>query len=136
MCLSHHLKISPGFEPIAAEENTDDMEKILTASYLCQVKTKVDMIKFIGDANSVLHTCRYKYSQGRDAIDLIIKQVRINKGNRDHVLHGCKLGTKYIKADNHISTDHQFLKGVYKIKSGIENTITTNKKILSENSKD
>ena len=27
MCLSHQLKISPGIEPIFAEENTDDMEK-------------------------------------------------------------------------------------------------------------
>ena len=68
MSLSRHLKISPGLAPIVAEENTDDMEKIITASYLYQVKTKVGMIKAIGDDNI--------YSQGRYALDLLIKEVR------------------------------------------------------------
>ena len=115
ICLSCHLKIYPGLEPISAEENTDDMEKILTASYLRQVKTKLDILKSIGDENTVIKTRGYTYSQGCDAHDLIIKEFRENKGNREHVLHGCKLGTKYIKADNHLSTDHQFAKGMYKI---------------------
>ena len=123
MCLIRDLKISPGLEPIDAEENTDDMEKILTASYLRQVKTKLDMLKAIGDANTLIQTHVYKYAQGRDVIYLLIREVRENKGDRDHVLHGCKLGTKYIKADNHLYTDHQFAKGVYKIQSGIENKI-------------
>ena len=100
------------------------MERFLTASYLRQVKTKVDMLKDIGDANDVLQTRGYKYLQGRDALDLISKEVRENEGDCDHVLHGCKFGTKYIKSDNHISTDHQFAKGVYKIQSGIENTMS------------
>ena len=91
------------------------MEKILTASYLCQVKTKVDILKAIGDDNAVLQTRGYKYAQVHYALDIIIKQVRENKGDRDHVLNGRKLGQKYIKADNHLSTDHQFTKGVNKI---------------------
>ena len=31
------------------------------------------MIKAIGDANDVIHTRGYKYAQGRDALDLLIK---------------------------------------------------------------
>ena len=73
MCIRRHLKISPGLEPISAEENTDDMEKIITASYFFHVKTKVGMLKAIGDANDVLLTRGYTYSQGRDALDILIK---------------------------------------------------------------
>ena len=133
ICLSPHLEISPELEPISAEGNIDDMEKILTASYLREFKTKADMLKYIGDANAVLQTRWYTYAQGRDALDLLIKEVRENKGDRKHVLHGCKLGTIYNKDDNHISTDHQFTKGVYKIHSSIENTISSseNKSCMS-----
>ena len=120
MFLSHQLKFSPGIEPISAEENTDDMEKILIASYLCQFKTKADMLKSIGNDNAVMHTRGYTYAQGLDALDILIGEVRENKGDCDHVLHGWKLSTKYLKADNHLSTDHQFAKGVYKIQSGID----------------
>ena len=49
------------------------MEKILTASYLCQVKTKVDILKAIGDDNAVLQTRGYKYAQVHYALDIIIK---------------------------------------------------------------
>ena len=128
MCFSRHLKISPGLDPIAAEENTDDMEKIFTASYPCQVKTKLDMLKDIGDSNAVLHTRGYTYAQVHDALDILIEEVRYNKGDRDHVFHECKLSTKYIKADNHLSTYHQFEKGVYKIQYVIENTISPSEK--------
>ena len=86
------------------------------------------MLKAIGCANDVLQTHGYTYVQVRDTLDILIKDVRGNKGNRNHVLHGCKLSTKYIKADNHFSTDHQFVKGVYKIQSGIENTMSTSEK--------
>ena len=119
ICISLQLKISPGLYPIDYEENTDDTEKIITASYLCQVKTKVDMLKDIGDANALIQTRGYTYAQVHDAIDILIKEVRENKGNQDHVLHGCKLDTKYIKVDNHLSTDDQFAEGVHKIQSGI-----------------
>ena len=81
------------------------------------------MLKNVVDANYVLRTHGYTYAQVCDALDILIKQVRLNKRDCDYVLHGCKLGTKYIKADNHLSTDHQFAKGVYKIQSGIENKI-------------
>ena len=77
------------------------------------------MLKYIGDTNAVLQTRGYIYVQGCDALDLLIKYVRGNNGNRDHVLHGCKLGTKYIKADTHLCTDHQFAEGFYKIQSDI-----------------
>ena len=77
------------------------------------------MLKSIGDANDVLKTSGYKYVQGRDALDLLIKEVRGEKGDRDHILHGCKLCKKNIKADNHLSTDHKFSKGFYKNQSGI-----------------
>ena len=52
------------------------MEKILTASYILQVKKKVDMLKSIIDANSVLQTRGYTSTQGRYEFDLIIKEVR------------------------------------------------------------
>ena len=57
------------------------MDKILTASFLRQVKIKVDMLKAICDSNAVLHTHRYTYAQGRDAPNILIKEVRVNKGN-------------------------------------------------------
>ena len=94
------------------------------ASYLRQVKTKVDMLKSIGDSNAVLKTRSYTYSQDRDELDLLIKQVMENKGDHYHILHGCKISKKYIKADNHLSTDYQFVKGVYQIKSGIDTTFS------------
>ena len=59
ICLSHNLKFSPGLDPISAEGNADDMEKILMASYLCQVKTNVDTLKYIGDANAILQIFGY-----------------------------------------------------------------------------
>ena len=62
MCLSRHLKISLGLETIAAEQNTDNMEKIITASYLRQFKTKVDILKAIGDTNAVLQARGYIYA--------------------------------------------------------------------------
>ena len=46
------------------------------ASYLPQVKTKVNMIKSIGDNNAVPWTCEYTYEQGHDEIDPLIKEVR------------------------------------------------------------
>ena len=84
----------PRLESIYAEENTDDKEKIVMASYLRQVKTNVDMLNAIGDSNAVLQTHEYKYAQGCDSLDLLIKEVRENKVVHDHVLHGCKIGTK------------------------------------------
>ena len=80
------------------------------------------MLKAIGDSNDVLQTHRYTFAQGRDALNILIKEVRVNKGNWDNVLHGFMIG-KTKKTDNHLSTDHQFAKGVYKIQSGIENKI-------------
>ena len=41
MCIIFRLKISPGLDPIASGKNSDGMDKILMASYLCQIKTKV-----------------------------------------------------------------------------------------------
>ena len=52
------------------------------------------MEKSIGNANAVLHTRGYTYAQGLDALDILIGEVRENKGDRDHILHGCKLGKK------------------------------------------
>ena len=41
----------------------------------------------------------------------------------------CATLAKYIRADNHLYTDHQFAKGVYfKKKSVIKNTISTSEK--------
>ena len=82
------------------------------------------MEKSIGNANAVIHTRGYTYAQGLGEIDILIGEIRENKGDCDHVLHGWKLSTKYIKADNYLSTDHQFAKGVYKIQSGIDNMIS------------
>ena len=93
---------------------------MLTASYICQAKTKVIFLKAIGDANYVLQTRGYEYVHCLDVFDIFIKEVRENKDDRDHVLYGCKLSTKYIQANNHLSTDHQFSMGVYKIQSNIE----------------
>ena len=101
------------------------MEKIFTASYLRQFKTKADMVKSIGNSNAVLHTRGYTYAQGLGEIDILIGEIRENKGDCDHVLYGWKLSTKYIKADNYLSTDHQFAKGVYKIQFGIDNMISS-----------
>ena len=124
MCISCHLNISMGLETIAAEENTDDMEKMLTASYLCQVKNKLDMLKSICGADDVLQTHPYIYGQGRDTLDLLIKLVRESKGNREHILHGCRIGKKCTKSDNYLSTGHQFAKGVYNVHSDIENIMS------------
>ena len=44
-------------------------------------------------------------------------------------LHGCKFGTKCIKADNHLSNDHQVAKGVYKVRYGVEKTMSPSEKI-------
>ena len=73
--LSFHQKISPGLEPISAEENTDDTEKFFTASYPCQVKTKVDILKVNGGVNAEVQTCGYTYVQYHDALDIIIIEV-------------------------------------------------------------
>ena len=86
------------------------------------------MEKSIGNANAVIHTRGYTYAQGLDALDILIGEVRENKGDCDHVLYGWKLSTKYIKADNYLSTDHQFAKSVYKIHSGIGKTMSPSEK--------
>ena len=95
------------------------MERALTSLYLHHIKTKAEILKTIGEANAVLQTHGYTYSHSRDALDLIIKYVGEIKGNCDHVLHWRRLGKKYTKADNNLSTDHKFAEGVYKIQSGI-----------------
>ena len=54
------------------------------ASYLPQVKTKVNMIKYISDANVLIHTRVYTYEKLHDEIGILIKYVKENKGDHDH----------------------------------------------------
>lgn len=130
--LEHHLKLAPYFRQLG-ERNVAKLRQHKDSydpDFLDSVKSHTRYMREIKKISVILQKHGMKLAETQGRLDFLRRTIETQKDQPGELFENCHLDLDYIKPNNGLTTNSNFVTGVMKIQEGVlvEQTMTTAEK--------